>query len=37
MNVIELERWKPSEEDPRKLEYAGQQIAAQELGGQTFG
>ena len=27
MNVIELERWKPSEEDPRKLEYAGQPTA----------
>ena len=27
MNVIELERWKPSEEDPRKLEYAGQRQA----------
>ena len=27
MNVIELERWKPSEEDPRKLEYAGQPVA----------
>ncbi len=27
MNVIELERWKPSEEDPRKLEYAGQPMA----------
>ena len=30
MNVIELERWKPSEVDPRKLEYAGQP-AAQEV------
>ena len=30
MNVIELERWKPSEADPRKLEYAGQP-AAQEV------
>ena len=30
MNVIELERWKPSETDPRKLEYAGQP-AAQEV------
>ena len=27
MNVIELERWKPSEVDPRKLEYAGQPVA----------
>ena len=27
MNVIELERWKPSENNPRKLEYAGQPIA----------
>ena len=27
MNVIELERWKPSETDPRKLEYAGQPTA----------
>ena len=27
MNVIELERWKPSEENPRKLEYAGQPVA----------
>ena len=27
MNVIELERWKPSEADPRKLEYAGQPVA----------
>ena len=27
MNVIELERWKPSEADPRKLEYAGQPMA----------
>ena len=27
MNVIELERWKPSEADPRKLEYAGQRVA----------
>ncbi len=26
MDVIELERWKPSETDPRKLEYAGQPI-----------
>ncbi len=27
MNVIELERRKPSEADPRKLEYAGQRVA----------
>ena len=27
MDIIELERWKPSEEDPRKLEYAGQPTA----------
>ena len=27
MNVIELERWNPSEADPRKLEYAGQRVA----------
>ena len=27
MNVIELERWKPSEADPHKLEYAGQPTA----------
>ena len=27
MNVIELERWKPSETDPRKLEYVGQPMA----------
>ena len=27
MNVIELERWKPSSDDPRKLEYAGQRKA----------
>ena len=27
MNVIELERWKPSAADPRKLEYAGQPTA----------
>jgi len=29
MDVIELERWKPSEENPRKLEYAGQPVAEQ--------
>ena len=27
MEIIELERWKPSKDDPRKLEYAGQPIA----------
>lgn len=27
MNVIELELWKPSEKDSRKLEYAGQPVA----------
>ena len=27
MDVIELERWKPSEADPRRLEYAGQPVA----------
>ena len=27
MEIIELERWKPSEDDPGKLEYAGQPIA----------
>ena len=27
MNVIELERWKPSKENPRKLEYVGQPAA----------
>ena len=27
MNVIELERWKPSAENPRKLKYAGQSTA----------
>ncbi len=30
MNIIELTRWKPSAENPRKLEYAGQP-AAQEI------
>lgn len=29
MNVIELENWVPSKEDPRKLEYAGQPTAAE--------
>lgn len=24
MNVIEFDRWKPSADDPRKLEYVGQ-------------
>ena len=27
MEVIELERWRPSKDDPSKLEYAGQPIA----------
>ena len=27
MDIIELERWKPSEADPCKLEYAGQPTA----------
>ncbi len=27
MNIIELERWKPSANDPRKLEYEGQRKA----------
>jgi len=27
MNIIELERWKPSETGPRRLEYAGQPMA----------
>lgn len=27
MDIIELERWKPSETDPRRLEYAGQPTA----------
>lgn len=27
MDIIELERWKPSEANPRKLEYAGQPVA----------
>ena len=27
MGVIELERWKPSAENPRKLEYVGQPTA----------
>ena len=27
MDIIELERWAPSEADPRKLEYAGQPVA----------
>ncbi len=29
MNVIEFDRWKPSTDDPRKLEYAGQRTAAE--------
>ena len=27
MDIIELERWKPSKTDPCKLEYAGQRPA----------
>ncbi len=27
MKIIDLERWKPSKNDPRKLEYAGQPTA----------
>ena len=27
MKIIELEKWKPSEDDPRKQEYAGQRVA----------
>ena len=27
MDIIELERWKPSEANPHKLEYAGQPVA----------
>ena len=27
MEVIELERWRPSKDDPKKLEYAGQPVA----------
>ena len=29
MNVIQFDRWKPSTDDPRKLEYAGQRTAAE--------
>ena len=29
MEIIELERWKPPETDPRRLEYAGQSTAAE--------
>ncbi|NBI65985.1 ankyrin repeat domain-containing protein [Pseudoflavonifractor sp. 60] len=29
MSIIELERWKPSEADPSKREYAGQRTAAE--------
>ena len=29
MNVIEFDRWKPSADDPRKLEYDGQRPAAE--------
>ena len=32
MKTIELERWKPSESDPRKLEYAGQRTAEEVFG-----
>ena len=32
MDIIELERWKPSEADPRKLEYAGQPTAQEVFG-----
>ena len=27
MNIIEFEKWKPSEDDSRKMEYAGQRVA----------
>lgn len=27
MDIIEFDRWKPSADDPRKLEYAGQRPA----------
>lgn len=27
MEIIEFEKWKPSAEDPRKREYAGQRTA----------
>ena len=27
MEIIEFDRWKPSADDPRKLDYAGQRIA----------
>ena len=29
MNIIEFDRWKPSADDPRKLEYVGQRTAAE--------
>ncbi len=29
MEIIEFDRWKPSLDDPRKLEYAGQRTAAE--------
>ncbi len=29
MNVIELEHWEPSKEDPSRLEYVGQPLAAE--------
>ncbi len=32
MNVIELERWKPSEADPCQVEYDGQPIAQEVFG-----
>ena len=28
MNVIEFERWEPSADDPRELEYVGQRTAS---------
>ena len=27
MKIIELEKWKSSEDDPRRREYAGQRVA----------
>ena len=27
MNIIELERWEPNPEDPRRRQYAGQRVA----------
>ena len=29
MNIIEFDRWKPSADDPRKLEYAGLRTATE--------